>query len=478
MRRNPNLIIVFDTETTGFSPEKNEVVQLSYILYDIKKQEVVYATKPGDDIVNIQGYIPKVTSDIHGITKSMTIGKRPIREHIDEFIKYCNQADRFVGHNIKFDIKMITGQMMKVIEEFPETEHEYRKFLKRFSMVGNDLPELAYCTMVESREVCARALKTHTLKYKKLMEVHKLLFKQDVTGQLHNALVDISVTLRVYLKLTMNLDICKGLTDFSSTVDNVTDNNTICSLIKPVQTVKSAENINYTGELITAYNVMPTKVQEVKVMVHSTAKKFVDEITKKAISKIVPEETTCATNIMICTAIIKSGVRSGETCGRPLKANAEYCHYHKSYKPAETVVEPVKHSKHNKSVIPYEHIETVVEPIETVVEPVVEPVEQVSNKMEIINEKPLSIGDVEPLLNKPQNIERESEIPASNDIPKPNEIKFRQTPIRYMSNMMSNLFGRFTKKNKVSAGGKRKYNVRGKTKRNYNRKSKKNYNRN
>ena len=28
------IIIVFDTETTGFSPIKNEIVQLSYIIYN------------------------------------------------------------------------------------------------------------------------------------------------------------------------------------------------------------------------------------------------------------------------------------------------------------------------------------------------------------------------------------------------------------------------------------------------------------
>ena len=114
-----NIIIVFDTETTGFSPEKNEIVQLSYILYDVKKQSVLYATRLNDDIVRINGKIPKSTSDVHGITKDMTLDKQPIKDHIDEFMRYCNQANRFVGHNIKFDIKMITGQINKIIQEYP-----------------------------------------------------------------------------------------------------------------------------------------------------------------------------------------------------------------------------------------------------------------------------------------------------------------------------------------------------------------------
>ena len=40
-----NKIIVFDTETTGFSPKNNEIVQLSYILYDAQNQSVIYATQ-------------------------------------------------------------------------------------------------------------------------------------------------------------------------------------------------------------------------------------------------------------------------------------------------------------------------------------------------------------------------------------------------------------------------------------------------
>ena len=110
---NSNIIIVFDTETTGLSPERSEIVQLSYILYDTQTQTVVYATTQGDDIVNIKGAIPPETTAVHGISKDMTLGKRPIKEHIDQFIQYCLQAGKFVGHNIKFDIKMITGQMKK-----------------------------------------------------------------------------------------------------------------------------------------------------------------------------------------------------------------------------------------------------------------------------------------------------------------------------------------------------------------------------
>lgn len=340
MSYNENLIIVFDTETTGFSPTKNEIVQLSYILYDVSKQEVVYATRPGDDIVNIKGNIPKETSDVHGITKDMTLDKRHIREHIDEFIGYCSKAGKFVGHNVKFDIKMITGQMMKVMKEFPETTEIYKTFLERFQMIKNDLPEAAYCTMMESQGICAQIRGTNKLKYEKLMEVHKLLFNQDVGGQLHNALVDISVTLRVYLKLTEDIDICMPYSEFSRNVEAVTNNYSICSLINPIPIYVPVQNVNYSGELITGIIIKPDGYEEEKIMVETIAKKFVSEVTQKAISnitsRIVPEETTC-TNITICKEIIKAGKRKGQTCSRALQGKTDFCSYHR---PKERKIKP------------------------------------------------------------------------------------------------------------------------------------------
>ena len=340
MDYNKDLIIVFDTETTGFSPEKNEIVQLSYILYNISKQKVVYATQLVDDIVNIKGNIPKATTDVHGITKEMTLNKKPIKDHIDEFIKHCNQAGRFVGHNIKFDIKMITGQIEKIIKENPETDSKYRPFLNKFGMVGKDLPDLAYCTMNESKGICAEILGVNKVKNQKLMEVHKLLFNQAVGGQLHNALVDISVTLRVYLKLTMNIDICESQKEFNRNTTAATNNITICDLINPKPISNIIESVEYSGEIITSLNVIPDGLEEEKIMVQTVAQKFVSDVEKQAIANVIAlqKQAPMCTSITICKTIIKSGVRKGDVCGRRVTINSEFCGYHK---PKTNKVTPV-----------------------------------------------------------------------------------------------------------------------------------------
>jgi DNA polymerase III epsilon subunit-like protein len=332
-------IIVFDTETTGFSPVKNEIVQLSYILYDTESQTVLYATTPGDDIVNINGKIPKQTYDVHGITKDMTLDKRPIKDHIDAFITYCNEADQFVGHNVGFDIKMIVGQIKKIIQAFPDEAERYTEFLNRFQFVGSNLPDAAYCTMNESKGICAQIIGTNRIRKKKLMEVHQLLFNQDVGGQLHNALVDIAVTLRVFLKLTLNIDICQSMREFNNNVTNVTDNNDICSLIRPIIMIinQPIDNVDYNGDLITGLTTLPTNdgFEEEKVMVQTyenkLATELVSNIQKQAItnvlSRVAPADNLC-TSITICRTILKSGVRNGQSCGRPT-TQSEFCHYHK-----------------------------------------------------------------------------------------------------------------------------------------------------
>lgn len=100
--------------------------------------------------------------------------------------------------------------------------------------------------MKESRTICQ--LKQN----EKLMELHKRLFEQEVGGQLHNALVDISVTLRVYLKLTMGIDICEDHIDNSLSINTVSNDNEICSLINPqeMQHEEEIDIVKYDGNLI------------------------------------------------------------------------------------------------------------------------------------------------------------------------------------------------------------------------------------
>ena len=179
------------------------------------------------------------------------------------------------------------------------------------------------------RSVCAQLKGTKKLKNEKLMEVHKLLFNQDVGGQLHNALVDISVTLRVFLKLTMNIDICESMTEFTPNVVNVSNNIEICSLIKPISISGPIQNVEYSGELITGLTRVPSGVEEDKINVDTTVKqiasKVASDIQAQAMSNIlgkIPPTTTC-TSISICKSLIVEGTETNETCDT--SSNNDFC---------------------------------------------------------------------------------------------------------------------------------------------------------
>jgi hypothetical protein len=196
-------------------------------------------------------------------------------------------------------------------------------------MVGKSLPEAAYCTMSESQGVCAQLKGTKKLKNEKLMEVHKLLFNQDVGGQLHNALVDISVTLRVFLKLTMNIDICESMTEFTPDIVNVSNNIEICSLIKPISISGPVKNVEYSGELITGLTKVPSGVEEDKINVETAVKqiasKVASDVQAQAMSNIlgkIPPTTTC-TSISICKSLIVDGTETNETCDT--SSNNDFC---------------------------------------------------------------------------------------------------------------------------------------------------------
>ena len=346
---NSNYIFVFDTETTGLSPSKDEIIQLSYILYDTLNGKIIYATKLEEDIVKINATkMSKGAFDSHGIEIERTFNKDPIKTHIDKFIGYCEQAKILVGHNLGFDIRMIIAQIEKIKEHSSQEEKDrYDAFIKKFKSIEQ------YCTMYnkEARQICIETQGTKNKKIKENKEVHEILFGEVVKGQLHNALVDICVTLRNYLMLTMEIDICKtiGLTGEENkpcdeNITTVANNNEICCLIKPEKITdfsKTFETI-VSGEepLITSLEILPgDEIKETQIKIEKKiATEFVKKIKTNAIknvlsrsNKIVPQDNQdifCVEiDFRICTSILnKSRERRNDICARVVKKNSS-CQY-------------------------------------------------------------------------------------------------------------------------------------------------------
>jgi len=265
-------IIVFDTETTGLSPEKEKskklydyysehpipeawprIVQFSYIVYNTDTREVLYVTEKPDDIVQLKEgvAIPAESFSKHGISYEMSreLGK-PIKFHIDRFIDNyeTHHVETIVAHNAKFDVSVLCAELSLLIES-EEDKEKYSFFLnkflpkqKQFVKLGKEIKyyEIAdtYCTLKNGNPKCKLAaivrdketgIPTGEMasyyKNPKLEEAHKILFGENVNGELHNSMVDVAVTLRVFMKIAYDVDICDER--------NRQSHEHICNLINP-----------------------------------------------------------------------------------------------------------------------------------------------------------------------------------------------------------------------------------------------------
>ena len=266
------LILVFDTETTGLPEEIRftdssslerwpRIIQLSYILYNPVKMEIVPVTSSqqyGDDIIKLEGLnkgdvIP--AESIHGITAEKSLTGISIKDAIDNFINAFNRATSLVAHNIQYDVNVVCSELKRLIQT-STSESEMEKYLDVYNKLMGISPETAPLivdTILFSTKQCnvwpykyirdgrgVVLLDEHGEKRKEyfqnprypkgpnLEEAHIALFHQQPNGQLHNALVDVAVCLRVYMITAQeyHTDICAPENRNPSNVE-------ICRIINP-----------------------------------------------------------------------------------------------------------------------------------------------------------------------------------------------------------------------------------------------------
>jgi DNA polymerase III epsilon subunit-like protein len=230
-------ILVLDTETTGFAnypkevsvyfkslsasdvkkekqdpkylKHKPKILQLSYIVYDLDDPK--HAKIYDKYILPEQSLIDKIApsaAKVHGITGE-SLMKQPktmfttIEDVIDELKRDVEACDVFVGHNIKFDIERIEEEVQRTRTVFSETNEIYERLL-------TEINAKKYDTMKETKDTCnIPGKKKGSIKNPKLSEAYKYFFDDEANEKaLHNALVDIIVCLRVYVKHVHGRDIC------------------------------------------------------------------------------------------------------------------------------------------------------------------------------------------------------------------------------------------------------------------------------
>ena len=190
-------LLVFDTETTGLPPKAllnmdtlslfPHVLQFSWMMYNTDTGEYT----ENDYIIDCKH--PFNNSHIHGITPEIVNEKGVSFTSVFTIFMSCMKTcDLLVAHNLSFDISMLEAECM-------------RNSLQWIIL------KPSYCTMKSTTKMCG--LGPTGYKWPKLSELHTHLFNENVEN-LHNALVDVIVCLRCFMKIMMNVDICVKDTTF------------------------------------------------------------------------------------------------------------------------------------------------------------------------------------------------------------------------------------------------------------------------
>lgn len=191
--------LIFDSETTGLPPKgtdyKTDFEQFPHIV----QLSWYFNGEYHDYIIKPEGWIiPEEAAKIHGITTEIALEKgTPMNEVLNIFIRYCEQAERLIGHNIFFDTSVIKAN---VFREF-KAINGYGYFIE-MSDKALDKSKRIDTMMKTIKFVGAKQTGKNTPKFPSLADLHYKLFGWCFEGA-HNAIKDVEATKRCYEELVI-----------------------------------------------------------------------------------------------------------------------------------------------------------------------------------------------------------------------------------------------------------------------------------
>ena len=93
--------VVFDIETTGFSSDKDKIIEIGAVRYDHGKE-----TGRFSEFINPERPIPFRITQLTSITDDMVMKCENVEKVLPRFLDFCKDAV-LVGHNVGFDISFI-----------------------------------------------------------------------------------------------------------------------------------------------------------------------------------------------------------------------------------------------------------------------------------------------------------------------------------------------------------------------------------
>ncbi len=145
--------VVFDTETTGFSPVKDRLVEIGAV--KIRNGEVL-----GERtwLINPQRYIPYFVQEVHHITPEMVRDKPVFAEVYPEFLEFID-GTVLIAHNAPFDVRFIAAEALR--NGFPVPKNAVLDSLTLFKRWHPDMPSHTVSSLIEKFGIDTDGLQAH-----------------------------------------------------------------------------------------------------------------------------------------------------------------------------------------------------------------------------------------------------------------------------------------------------------------------------
>ena len=171
--KNEGRIIFLDTETTGFHPENDKIVEVGAIeIIDGKEGEHFHV------YINPERSIPSEATEVHGITDDQVEHERKFYQIAKDLLSFISGA-KVVMHNASFDVGFLDAEL-KVAS---------RRAGEDFKMTAD------HCEVVDSLAI---ARKLRPGKKNDLDSLCKSLKVDNSNRDLHGALIDAKILSDVY----------------------------------------------------------------------------------------------------------------------------------------------------------------------------------------------------------------------------------------------------------------------------------------
>ena len=241
-------------------PSWPSIIQLGYIIYDTENPSTSKIYNKfidlTDEIEISEDSFKKHKIDKNKIREMSAENKAPINIAVNEFLKDIMNPEVtiVVGHNIQFDRKMIIAELLRLQNNENSDLTDQIKYLMNEDNFA--------CTMNETAAICNIQMpvnykdkKTgqdkvfYKIKSPRLSESYEHYFGYEPMGEaLHDALVDVVVCLRVFMKYKFNEDICGKNKEITDYIIKISPDGYVCPLdVTTKMNELTYENISDSG---------------------------------------------------------------------------------------------------------------------------------------------------------------------------------------------------------------------------------------